>query len=127
MKRAILLISLTLLIFSLTSCRHDINKSAENEFTTEENGYIIEDDLLYRIYETGIKVPKNSKLIIDEIKLDVSKELDNYSIGQYVSCVVGTEGLYGLIGVVSNGDKIDLTSQIIVQTEVDEEANVFLD
>ena len=110
---------------------------------SEDDEILVDDDLLYRIYETGVKVPKNSKLIIDELSLDIkkgetvkvyvvdiknniSKELGDYKVGQYISCIIGSEGLYGLIGVVNNGDKIDLTPQVTIQTEVKEEPNIFL-
>ena len=136
---------LILLIFLLIGCGNIENNEKDNvEVEQSKNDeFVIDDDLLHRIYETGVKVPKNSKLIIDELDLDINKddnvkiyvvdiensigkELGDYSVGQYVSCIIGSEGLYGLIGVISNGDKTDLTPQITIQTEVEEKPNMFL-
>lgn len=138
--------TMVLVSFLLIGCGNiEYNEKDSVEFEqTEEEDFLVDDDLLYRIYDTGVEVPKHSKLIIDELSLDISedetvkiyvvdiennisKELGDYLVGQYISCVIGSEGRYGLIGVVSNGEKIDLTSQIIVQTEVNEEPNIFLD
>lgn len=134
-----------LLIFLLVGCKNVENNEKYNVEIeqSEDDEILVDDDLLYRIYETGVKVPKNSKLIIDELSLDIkkgetvnvyvvdiknniSKELGDYKVGQYISCIIGSEGLYGLIGVVNNGDKIDLTPQVTIQTEVKEEPNIFL-
>lgn len=136
---------LIFLVFLLVGCGNiESNEKEEVEFEQIENDeFAIDDNLLHRIYETGIKAPKNSKLIIDELDLDlnedenikiyvvdiensISEELGTYSAGQHVSCIIGTEGIYALIGVVTEGKEIDLTPQITIQTQVKEDPNVFL-
>jgi hypothetical protein len=91
-----------------------------------------QNDLVYYDYGTGIKLSNNSSLIITQLDLNLNGEtatiyvinLENsevfkvcvYQPMQAVSYTPASEGVYKIIAEISNGEIIDLTPKVMVQT-----------
>ncbi len=89
-------------------------------------------DLLYRDYDTGIKLSYNSKLIIPMLALGLKDEtaiiyawnlknsevikLGDYEPDRDITFTPDSEGVYCILAELSNGEIIDLTPQAMIQT-----------
>lgn len=121
-------------------CR--ISTNVITTVTNKDGHSYKQDDLVYRDYDTGIKLSSNSKLIISQIDLNLENEtaiiyainlenseaikLYDYHPNQVISYVPDSDGIYIIVAELSDGEIIDLTPKAIETTNLEEDSGGYI-
>jgi len=114
---------------------NDMTSVTNNDYiasiTNNDDYSIIQNDLVYRDYGTGIKLSRNSKLIISQLDLGLKDEnatiyainlengelieLCDYQPNHDINFIPDLDGVYKIVAEVSDGQIIDLTPKAMVE------------
>jgi hypothetical protein len=96
---------------------------------------IDQDDLVYRDYGFALKLSENATLSIARLDLNLKEEntaiiyvinleskeiikLCDYQPGQDITYTTSSDGIYQMIAMISTGEIIDLTPDVLVETSI---------
>ena len=139
MKKLYYLILLSIFLF--VGCqRRETNTKPEpaNDITgvvLDSEDPIDQDDLVYRDYGFALELPENTTLSIARLDLNLRKEntaiiyvinleskeifkLSDYQPGHDITYTTSSGGIYQVIAMISTGEIIDLTPDVLAETSI---------
>ncbi|MDF2800644.1 MAG: hypothetical protein K0S61_547 [Anaerocolumna sp.] len=141
MKKLIFVILITTISLNL---QHSNTKAKIpiSESITTINVDETKNDLVYRRYDTGIRLTNNSKIIVQHLNSNLKDEtaiiyvmdlenneifkLCDYLPNQNISYTPFITSVYSLLAVISNGDYRDITHLAIIESSISDETSYSL-